>query len=68
MIKYVVWLTEDERSSLMALIDQGKAAARKIKHANVLLKMDAERLNWSVVPSVFRLPRECSHATCFSSC
>jgi hypothetical protein len=47
MLKYVVRLTEDERSSLMELIDKGKAAARKIKHANVLLKLDAEGPNWS---------------------
>jgi hypothetical protein len=49
MIKYVVRLTEDERSSLLELIDKGKAAARKIKHANVLLKIDAEGLNWGDV-------------------
>lgn len=47
MIKYVVRLTDDERSSLTQLIDKGKAAARKIKHANVLLKIDADGPNWS---------------------
>lgn len=47
MIKYVVRLTDDERSSLTELIDKGKAAARKIKHANVLLKSDADGPNWS---------------------
>lgn len=64
MIKYVVRLTEDERSSLMALIDQGKAAARKIKHANVLLKIDAEGLNWSDVQAAEAF--HCSPRTVFT--
>ena len=64
MIKYVVRLTKDERSSLMELIDKGKAATRKIKHANVLLKIDAERLNWSDVQAAEAF--SCSPRTVFT--
>jgi hypothetical protein len=45
-VKYIVRLSEDERSSLTDLVSKGKAAARKIKHANVLLKIDAAGANW----------------------
>lgn len=47
MIEYVVRLTEEERSSLTELVSKGKAAARKIRHANVLLKIDAGGPSWS---------------------
>src|SRR6478672_8777490 len=40
MKKYCVTLTADERESLTALIAAGKAAARKLAHARVLLKAD----------------------------
>ncbi len=39
--KYVVKLTDEERQGLEALVSQGKAAARKITRAWVLLKADA---------------------------
>jgi transposase len=45
--KYIVRLMDEERAMLKNLIDKGKAAATKIKHANVLLKIDADGLNWS---------------------
>jgi hypothetical protein len=45
-IKYVVRLTEEERVVLTDLVGKGKAAARKIKHANVLLKLDAAGAKW----------------------
>jgi len=32
---------------LTALVSKGKAAAHKIKHANILLKADAAGLNWN---------------------
>lgn len=35
--KYIVRLTEEERFGLKELVSKGKAAAYKIKHANVLL-------------------------------
>lgn len=38
--KYVVTLTEEERRMLRAMISQGKAAARKLTHARILLKAD----------------------------
>lgn len=49
MIKYVVRLTEDERVKLNEVVNKGKAAAQKIKHANVLLKVDADGPAWSDV-------------------
>jgi hypothetical protein len=40
MKKYLVTLTADEREQLTALITAGKAAAKKIAHARILLKAD----------------------------
>ncbi len=45
--KYVVRLTEEERRELAALIRKGKKAAYKIKHANILLSVDADGCNWT---------------------
>jgi hypothetical protein len=47
--KYKVTLTEDERQALTALVSKGKAAARKLVHARILLKADAALTgpNWS---------------------
>ncbi len=41
MKKYSVTLTESEREDLQALIRKGKAAARKLLHARILLKADS---------------------------
>jgi hypothetical protein len=41
MKKYIVTLTDDERLSLSALATSGKAAAKRITHARILLKADA---------------------------
>ena len=41
MKKYIVTLTEEEREMLQALLSRGKAAARKLTHARILLKADA---------------------------
>lgn len=41
MKKYVVTLTEEERAGLRGVISAGKAAARKLAHARILLKADA---------------------------
>lgn len=38
--KYVVTLTEEERQGLQTLVSQGRAAARKITRAWILLKTD----------------------------
>ena len=45
--KYVVRLSEEERQSLRALVSKGKAAAYKIRHANILLKADADGPGWT---------------------
>lgn len=45
--RYIVRLTDEERSTLNSLINKGKAAAYKIKHANILLKVDADGPNWT---------------------
>jgi hypothetical protein len=45
--KYIVRLSQEERSELVALISKGRASAQKIKHANVLLKVDAGGPDWS---------------------
>lgn len=44
--KYIVRLTQEERELLKELTSKGKESARKIKHANVLLKIDADGQNW----------------------
>ena len=41
MKKYKVTLTADERQSLHDLVTAGKAAAKKLAHARILLKADA---------------------------
>ena len=38
--RYIVELTREERRMLRALISSGKAAARKLTHARILLKAD----------------------------
>ena len=40
--KYRVRLTDDERQELLPLTKTGKAAAYKIKHAHILLQVDAD--------------------------
>ena len=39
--KYIVTLTQMERQMLQAMLSRGKAAARKLLHARILLKADA---------------------------
>jgi transposase len=39
--KYVVQLTDSERTHLLELINSGQAAARKLAHARILLKADS---------------------------
>ena len=53
--KYVVKLTDQEREELGALISKGKANARKIVHAQILLKVDAHgpRLTDEEVSEIF---------------
>lgn len=47
MKKYIVRLTDEERKELESLLNTGKAAAYKIKHANILLQIDADGPAWS---------------------
>jgi transposase len=44
--KYVVRLTAPERTELEAMVKKGKAAAYKIKHANILLAADVAGPAW----------------------
>lgn len=44
---YVVRLTEEERQTLRALVSKGKTQAYRIRHATILLKVDADGPNWS---------------------
>lgn len=41
MKKYIVTLTEDERVQLKTMLTKDKAAARKLTHARILLKVDS---------------------------
>jgi transposase len=45
--KYIVRLTREEREGLTALVSKGRASARVISHARVLLKVDADGPNWT---------------------
>jgi len=47
--KYLIRLTEEERAQLTEVVNKGQAAAYKIKHANVLLKVDANGPDWNDV-------------------
>ena len=40
--KYIVRLTAEERKYLEDFVSKGKRSAYKIKHANILLKADAD--------------------------
>jgi hypothetical protein len=46
--KYVVTLTEEERRVLQEMLSRGRAAARKLMHARILLKADTspDGPNW----------------------
>ncbi len=45
--KYIVRLTDEECDYLNELVTKGKAAAYKIRHANILLKADADGSEWT---------------------
>lgn len=45
--RYIVRLSLEEREFLTQLVSTGKAAAYKIKHANILLKVDVEGAAWT---------------------
>ena len=45
--KYVARLSKAERIQLSAMVRKGKAAAYRIRHANILLKVDADGPDWT---------------------
>ena len=47
--KYIVTLTEEERKELKQLIQKGETQGYRIKHAQILLKLDEipENRSWS---------------------
>ena len=45
--KYVVRLSSEEREALELLVKKGKTQAYRIKHANVMLAVDADGPDWS---------------------
>lgn len=47
--KYTVRLSKSERSHLEQLVRRGKAPAYRIRHANILLAVDANGPNWTDV-------------------
>src|SRR3954447_3836554 len=52
MEKYHVSLTDEERGSLKGLVSKGKAAARKIAHARILLLADAGQDDGSIAKAL----------------
>jgi hypothetical protein len=45
--RYIVRLSPEERQELQGLVSTGKAAAYKIKHANILLNIDVNGQGWT---------------------
>lgn len=45
--KYVVRLTDQERSELAAVVKKLKGTSQKVRRAQILLKADAEGPNWT---------------------
>jgi transposase len=45
--KYIVRLRSEERETLEFLVTKGKTQAYRIKHANILLAVDADGPDWS---------------------
>jgi hypothetical protein len=44
--KYIVRLTAQEQKELETLVKKGKTQTYRIKHANILLAIDADGPNW----------------------
>jgi transposase len=45
--KYIVRLTTEERKELESIVKKGRTQAYRMKHANILLAIDADGSNWS---------------------
>lgn len=52
MKRYIVALTEEERASLRALTQKGKASARRIRRAQVLLLADADKTDEAIADAL----------------
>lgn len=50
--KYAIGLTEEERSQLLELVTQGKASARKIRRAHVLLLADEGQMDRAIAETL----------------
>ena len=44
--KYIVRLTAEERQELESVVNKGKTQAYRVKHAHILLAIDADGPNW----------------------
>ncbi len=64
-IKYHVRLSDDERNTLLRLISKGKAPAKKILHANILLAADENAPNGKIseeeIAQRFHVSRQTVH-------
>jgi len=47
--KYIVRLSESERTTLMGIVNHAKGSSQKIKRAQILLQADVDGPNWSDV-------------------
>ena len=45
--KYIVWLSEEERSLLRGIVKKLKGTSQKVQRANILIKADVGGANWS---------------------
>lgn len=45
--RYIVWLTDEERTQADAVVSKGASKARRIAHAQILLKVDRDGPNWT---------------------
>ena len=64
--KFIVRLAPEERQQLEDLASKGKTAAYRIKHANILLKADADvtaRLSADQLTELFDLGYHMKHAS-----
>ena len=44
--KYIVRLSQEERSDLQDIVKKLKGTSQKVRRANILIKADADGLNW----------------------
>jgi transposase len=64
MEKYIVRLMKDEQVNLLSLINKGKASARKLTHARILLaadESDSDRRTDEVIAELLRVSNKTVH-------